>query len=284
MEAKAKTDALPFLSLSSGQAFYLLSVAIVILMATASAGGLLWRDLYQDNLLVASGWWGNDLVTLLLAVPVTLTSMAMARKGSLRGYLVWSGMVFYAFYNYSFYLFGAYFNAFFLIYVAIFTLSLFALVVGIAPLNPARVSSRLGRQAPVKAVGVFMLAVSLLLGIFHVQVALGYVFSGNIPDIVTAVGHPTNIIAALDLSLVVPIGILAGWWLMGRRPWGYLLAVLWNVKGAVYLTALSAASLASWWTGAAPGAAQVGLWGPIGLGSLVSALVLLGHLQEHNQE
>ncbi len=47
----------------------ILSAVLAALMLLASAAGLVVPHLYRDNLLVASGWRGNDLVTLGLAVP-----------------------------------------------------------------------------------------------------------------------------------------------------------------------------------------------------------------------
>ena len=49
--------------------------------------------------------------------------------------LVWMGVMLYMFYNYAFYLFGAKFNEFFLIYVALFSLSLYSIIIGLLNVN-----------------------------------------------------------------------------------------------------------------------------------------------------
>jgi hypothetical protein len=103
-----------------------LSVAIAVLAAAASAGGLLLPGLYRDNAFVQTTWLGNDAVTLFLAVPILVTALVFARRGSLRAQLIWLGALDYMLYNYAFYLFGAAFNAFFLIYAALLGLSIFA--------------------------------------------------------------------------------------------------------------------------------------------------------------
>lgn len=102
-----------------------LSIIIAILMVVASLGRLFIEDIYLDNLLVRAGWLGNDLVTLCVAVPLLITSMVLAKNGSSLALLVWLGMVLYTLYNYAFYLFVAAFNSLFLVYAALFTLSIF---------------------------------------------------------------------------------------------------------------------------------------------------------------
>ena len=54
---------------------YIISGIIGILAIAESVGGLLLDNLYQDNPLVVSGWYGNDLVTLLVALPLLFVSL-----------------------------------------------------------------------------------------------------------------------------------------------------------------------------------------------------------------
>lgn len=106
---------------------YVLSSIIGVLALMAAAGGLFLDDLYRDNRFVTLAWFGNDWVTLIVAVPILVTALTLSVRGSLRAQLVWLGMLNYTLYNFGFYLFGAAYNRFFLIYVALFALSIFAL-------------------------------------------------------------------------------------------------------------------------------------------------------------
>jgi hypothetical protein len=99
--------------------------------------------------------------------------------------------------------------------------------------------------------------------------------TGRVPAVVAATGIHTNVVAALDLTLIVPSGILAAVWLWKRRAPGYVLGAVWTVQGAVYMCALAAATL----TGASadqPPIGQVVLWSTIGVGCAVSAWRMLG--------
>jgi len=85
-------------------------------MAVQAALGLLFSDRDRDADWIRATWFGNDLVTLSIAVPLLVAGAVSARRGSSCGLLVWLGVLGYSVYNYAFYLFGAALNAFLLLY------------------------------------------------------------------------------------------------------------------------------------------------------------------------
>ncbi len=246
-------------------------------MALASALGLLVEPLYRDNLLVSSGWRGTDLITLAVAVPLLVTAAARAARGDAHADLVWLGLLDYALYNYLFYLFGAAFNGAFLLYVAIVIAATSGLVFGLVNLDVSGMAGRFDARTPVRGVALFLGLLALGLGGFHVALAASFLVSGAPPALLHSISHPTNVIAALDLWLVVTPSLLAAVWLWRRQPWGVVLAVILTVKGAVYMAALSAATLNAARAGALDDLTQLALWASIGVGSFVAALVLLAH-------
>jgi hypothetical protein len=256
-----------------------LSVIVAVLMIVAAAGGLLIEDHYRDNAFTAWAWRGTDLVTLVVAVPILIVALIFGRRGSFQAGLVWLGMLDYTLYNYAFYLFGAAFNRFFLIYVALFTLSIFALVFAITKVDAKEVRLRFASRTPVRWIAGYMLFVALGIGGLWIAQSLGFVFSGQVPQFITDVGHPTAIVFALDLSLVVPFLVLGAIWLWQRRSWGYVLAAILNVKGAVYMLALAGVSVAQAQAGFPEALTQLPLWGVLSLGFLVASLFLLGNLK-----
>jgi len=96
---------------------YVLSILIAILAVLAATGGLA-LNIYRDNAFVTTAWKGNDAITLVLGVPTLAVAMFWSRRGRLTAQLVWMGMLDYMLYNYAFYLFGAKFNALFLVDVS----------------------------------------------------------------------------------------------------------------------------------------------------------------------
>ena len=113
----------------------------------------------------------------------------------------------------------------------------------------------------------------------EVAQSLSFVITGQVPQVIVDVAHPTGVIFALDLSLVVPFFVLGAIWLWQRRPWGYVLGAVLNVKGAVYMLALTAASVSTAKAGFPEVAAQVPIWGFLLVGSLIACGLLLGNMR-----
>jgi hypothetical protein len=96
----------------------IMSFVLALLAALAAATGLLAASVYRD----AAGWVaqarGQDLVTLIVVVPLMLAALVCARRGSTRAFLVWLGCVGYLAYRYALYAFSAHFYSLFLVFVA----------------------------------------------------------------------------------------------------------------------------------------------------------------------
>lgn len=220
-----------------------LTLLITVLSLTASTGGLFIDGLYRDSDLIRKAWFANDIVTLCI-LPFLLLSLAFQRRGDQRSLLVWLGLMLYMFYNYAFYLFGAKFNSFFLIYTALFSLSLYALIIGLLSLNVHAISETTTFRRNKIAISIFLLFLAFPLFIVEVKQCVTFIMSGKEPQIPT-------LIFALDLSTVVPTTILASIMLWRNRPWGNVLAMMVLVKafcyGAVLVTGtlmITAAELA----------------------------------------
>mgnify|MGYP001158971843 CR=1 FL=1 len=259
---------------------YRLSAIIALLTTIATAGGLFIDGLYQDNALATAAWQGTDLATLAVGVPLLVAGLILSARGSVRGQLIWLGMLDYTLYNYAYYLFGAAFNRFFLIYVALFTLSIFALIFALAKVDVEGLRQRFRAGTPVRGIAGYMVFVALGIGGLWIAQSLSFVVTGQVPQFIVDVAHPTSIVFALDLSLVVPFLIVGAVWLWQRRGWGYLLATILSVKGAVYMLALVAVSLVSAQAGFAEGLAQLPLWGALGLGFVAATGFLLWGVRE----
>jgi hypothetical protein len=264
---------------------YVLSYIILVLMVAVSVGGLLIPDLYQDNAHITAAWFGNDLVTLLVASPLLGLSLYLSSRGSLRWRLVWLGMLDYALYNTAYYLFGTALNSFFLLYVLLFVLAMMALIFALAKLDVDEVGRRFRAGVPARWIAGFMAFVAAGLSIVYTMESLRFAFTGQVPEIVTLTGKATSIVFALDLTLVVPWFVLGALWLWQRRPWGYVIAAVTNVKGAVYMLALSAATVSAAVQMDTPDdLGQVGLWAFIGVGNLIASLLLLSRRRAASQE
>jgi hypothetical protein len=258
------------------RAAYILSVIVTVLAAVASFGGILIGDLYRDNAFVKTAWYGNDLVTLIIVVPLLAAALLLVRRGSVRAQLVWLALLGYLAYNYAFYLFGATFNRFFLIYVAIFAMSGFALVLSLARVNAAAIKSSFRAATPARWIAGFMMLLAVILGSVELLQSFTFIASGQLPSTIVQTSHPTAVVFALDMSFIIPTMCLGSVLLWKRHPWGYILGTMLIIKGVTYgLVLLFTAGLLAGsgvWDALAP------FYGFIFLGSLISTGFLFGNM------
>jgi hypothetical protein len=217
------------------------SALIAVLAIVASGAGLFMNGLYKnDTKSGAVQEQGNDLVTLVLSVPLFAVSTYYAAKGSLRGRLAWTGMLFYFLYTYAMMSYMTAYNQLFLIYVAIYSLSLFTLGASLLTLDVEKVKKSLA-GAPVKAAAVFMFLMSLTLTAMWLGTIVPALLSNETPALLET--YTTLVIQAMDLGILVPLGLITGYLLLKRNAWGYALASIVLIKGATYGTAVLSMAL-----------------------------------------
>ena len=251
-----------------------LTAVILLLALVACIGGITAEGLYRDNDFILLAWWVNDRVTLYLGVPLLLAAFIAALRGSLRGRLLWLGMLWFMTYNYAFYLFGAAFNTHFLLYVALFILPVLALIAGLVDLDMAVIRAHLPSRTMQRVVGSYMLLWGLMLGTLWSSQAVDYITNGTLPELLAITGQHVHLIAAMDLTMVVPFFLLAGWWLWKGDPWGTVVGVIANVKGAVYCVVLAWGAHAGEQAGY-PGGELLPLWATlIGIGGVAVVLLI----------
>ncbi len=261
---------------------YIFSIIITILAALTSIGGLLLPDMYRDNPFVKTTWLGNDAVTLFIAVPLLVAALVYSARGSSKAQLIWMGMLDYMLYNYAFYLFGAAFNVFFLMYAALLALSIFALIFGLTTLDVNRISQQVRKEAPIKWIGGYFLFVASGLGLVYLIQSISFITTGNLPAIVTMSGHPTNVVFALDLTLLIPWLFIGALWLMKRKPWGYAIAGILNVKGPLYTLVLAVNSILVVNAGISK-TSELPLWGTLTVLGLIASVLFYANIKPENE-
>jgi hypothetical protein len=80
----------------------------------------------------------------------------------------------------------------------------------------------------------YLFLIAAMLFAIEVPPAAGFIFTGIIPDMVVKSNHPTSIVYALDLTMVFPTLVVAGYWLWQRKSWGFMLATVMLFKAAAY--------------------------------------------------
>ena len=223
-----------------------LSVLIALLAAVAAGSGLLWQGsgepypfttlrgetvmirghgLYRyDTIASSSQEIGQDIVTLLVGLPLLVYAMLRARKDAMRGKLLLTGGLAYFLYTYASMSFLTAFNAFFLVYVVLFSLSLFAFILALMALDPAEVAAHIGERFPRRAITAYFLVVASFLALAWLGLVVPPMLSGTAPAGLESA--TSMVIQALDLGVIVPTAILTALLLRKGNAWGYTLSLV----------------------------------------------------------
>jgi hypothetical protein len=159
-----------------------------------------------------------DFVRLFVGIPVFVASFVLYLRGSLRGTVVFMGFV----YQYLLWTFDWAYNAYVLVYVGAFALSLCTLGLVVAEIDLPRVRAEMSERFPVVTVACFSFAVGGLLLFKCLGEIVPSIGSPAMPA--TATGYYTMVDQALDLGLLVPVFILVGILLLKRNTFGYVLS------------------------------------------------------------
>ncbi len=218
---------------------FMLSGIIILLAAVASGGGLVMKNLYNDNAFVKMAWHTNDIITLFVVVPLLIVALILAQKGNTRWFLILLGLLGYVFYNFAFYLFGAAFNVFFLVYAALLSLSACALVLFFSQSSLDSIALNFSEKTPVKWVSGYLLLIALMLFMVELSMIVPFLTSGTIPETIRLTGTTTSVVFALDFTIVMPVSVIAAILLWQRRSWGFVMGIMMLVKGFTYGLVLS---------------------------------------------
>jgi hypothetical protein len=231
---------------------------------------------YWDTVSSAAQMQANDLVTLVLGLPLLALSFWLTARGSLRGRLLLAGTLGFILYTYITMCFGAAYNKLFLVYVALFSLSLFAFILTMMSFDlktlPTHFSEKLPRG--------WMAGLLFFAAAFLSLAWLGRIAATFAPDAVPALENTTSMfIQAMDLGLIVPLCALSGILLLRRQPWGYLLASVGLMKFLTMGTAVSLMALNMARVGVPISAAELVIFPTIALANLVMVALLLRNIR-----
>ncbi|WP_254769444.1 hypothetical protein [Salinilacihabitans rarus] len=219
--------------------YVLASLATLVLATIATTVGLFVPGFYRDAPVLLPQVYGQDLLTLVVALPVFAVALYYAARGSLRGYVVWLGVDGYLLYTYASYAFMTAFNELYLVYTTLLWLTLAAFVGGMVGLDAAEVKRAAGRLS-VRPYVVFQAALAVLVTFLWLSEVVPAIVAGTVPPSVAAADLPTSVIFSLDLGIVVPAFLLSAYWLRKRRAWGYAFTAVLLVKAATLSLAVLA--------------------------------------------
>jgi hypothetical protein len=265
------------------KAIYLLAMAVIPLTVWATLTGLLVDGFYGSvSRSMEAQAVGQDLVTLVFAVPVTFGALILSFRGSQRGDILLLGQFAYFVYTYLSYAMLLPFNPLWLVIVAIFSMSLAGLIIGFASINAKELAARYEADYPRRVVAGYMILAGALVGIMWLgSIILPATISGSLPQSVIDESGGNLAIQVLDLGIVVPLSLTSGILLWRNHPAGYLIASVILVKAATLLLAILAMIVFMERAGTPASPAQVILFLLL---FVVGFAMLIVHLRGLNQD
>lgn len=185
------------------------SLAISMLVTTASVLGLVDQGIYSEE---TKNWatqaQGQDIGNLLAVVSLLLSGYAY-HKGSHRAALVWLGTLLYLVYAYIVYSMAVHFNALFMVYVAALGLSSYAIMFTVNGLRAE--NEGFPQPAARKVAGYTSIAIGVLFGLLWLSELIPATLSGEVPQSVIDAGLWVNPVHVIDLAVLLPAFIIAGY-------------------------------------------------------------------------
>jgi hypothetical protein len=194
-----------------------LSLVVAVLMTGLSLGGLLYSSTFYPTDKLVQSFLPNDLISLLIGLPILLGSMWLTWRGNLVGLLLWPGALLYVFYNYIVYVLGMPPSLLSLAYTAIVLLGACGILDLLRKIDGRPIKERLsgGVGVPARAAGGVLLV-------------FGAVFALRAVLIVLQAGTDQTMLPASEIGLLIADFLLSvimvggGVLLLLGRPLGYV--------------------------------------------------------------
>jgi hypothetical protein len=156
--------------------------------------------------------------------------------------------------------------------VLTFVVSASSLIIGLAGTDAVEVAASFSAKTPVRSIGGYYVFVATGLSAVWLGTWAAYVFAGRPTPVETEAFH---LVAALDMTLIVPALVTGGVLLWRRRPWGYVVAAVAGIQASLYLLVLTVNSAASISRGLAAAPGELPIWGTLLVLTLVATTWML---------
>lgn len=226
---------------------------LAVLLAIASIAGIWEPSIYAKE---TASWGaqglGQDVVNLLVIVPVLLGCTWGVARGSRRAVVVLAGVLIYVAYSFVLYALAMHFNALFLVYCAVLGVAFYCLLdVGLYLSSQDGSLWFAATRHRRRAAGWFLIALAVLFAVAWLSTIIPALIDGQPPAALAEAGLITNPVHVLDLAIVLPALAISGVLSLSRRSSGLLLAPIMLAFIVAMTIAIVGMNLAMWGSGLA---------------------------------
>ena len=184
-------------------------------------GPFMFTTLYGNAVeIYGQGIYQHD--SLFVAVPLLLVGYLSYRRGSIRRTIFMIGMLLYFLYIGVTYTFSVIFNSLFLVYIALFSASLFAVIVALTTFDAQFLASKVSSNMPNRGIAIFMFIAGIGTLFLWLSELIGPLMTGHAPANLGP--YTTMFTHGFDSAVITPATVITGIYLLKRKPLGYLLA------------------------------------------------------------
>lgn len=200
-----------------------MTLILSVLALFACLAGILEKSIYEDVLSVGTitkfllvGSVGQDIIFIPLALLLALLSALFLKRPGTKIFITILGLTCNFFYGYGLYSIQGQYTNIYLIYLGIFSLSIYSIVLGLLSFtNEFAARTSLPRTLRI-ATSIFLYSIVLILGLVWVI--------RIIPDITKHIPQDTYGVFVLDLGIVFPAIAIIATMLFRSKPFGNILA------------------------------------------------------------
>ena len=197
--------------------YYLMSSLIVALLVVAAGAGVITRaQIYTPFLsptLVAFQFF-QDLLSLVLS-PCLLAVMILTRRGSLRAFVIWNGLLIFVLYYYSFYVLDPVYTVYYPLYLALIGLPAYTLLGLLTAVDLKAFAAAVDKRFPARLLAA-ILAVTVLFAPIWLMLMIQGIKMQQPPE--------AFLVFVFDLCFLIPACIYTAVKTWQRQAVGYLLA------------------------------------------------------------
>lgn len=198
-------------------------VPVLLLTVVSSLVSLLSPDFYfRDSAIIAMKSNHLDMVNLGFVVPLGIVMFVLALKDKLWAKLFILGIMANLAFMFGFNAFSLFFNELFLVYVAIFSLTIFGIILGYRDVRRTGDYSENRTKIRVSACFLMLFAVTAYTA-WLIEVITSTV-NGNVPESIAGMNLPSSVVHVFDMSLALPMIIIGALMLFQRKTSGLIVS------------------------------------------------------------
>ena len=204
--------------------FSFLAIALIALLLITAGTGLFGTGIYDpfSPTKYVQESRAQDLITLVLGIPLMLQALRAVRNGRRWGFPLWTGVLAYELYVYAIYAIGGVYNTLFLGYVAAASLSMYTIIGLLSSVDKQWLQAAVNEKMPRRWMGGFFLIITVVFAAIWIGQVLHTISTGVVNS-----GH---LIFVFDLMIVLPAFAITAFKLFQKQPLGDLLAGMLLIK------------------------------------------------------